>query len=680
MIYNIKIFCKFVEIKIPDMSKYGFVRFAAASPALKVADCDYNTTEILKMIAEAEEKGVSAIVFPELCITGYTCGDLFLQRLLLEEAEKSLKRILDSTREVSCIIIVGMPLEISNKLYNVAVVLYSGRVVGVVPKTFLPNYSEFYEMRWFTSSEELREHSARICNSHVPVGRNLIFKAQDFNFAIEICEDLWTPIPPSSFSSLNEAEIIFNLSATNETTGKHTYRKNLVSQQSARCVAGYVYAASGNGESTTDLIFAGSSLIAENGAILAEGERFSFDSKMTLADIDIERLRSDRLKNKSFTQIRYNLLDKIEYQNITIYQTVTRKEFLSSVGGKNKNAGVVDEFVLNRYISPTPFVPANDNTLNERCDEIFSMQVGGLAKRLLATNIRSAVIGVSGGLDSTLALLVLVKTFDKINIPRENIYGITMPGFGTTDRTYSNAIKLMQSLGVTIKEISIKDAVIQHFKDIEHDINVHDITYENSQARERTQILMDYANKVNGLVIGTGDLSELALGWCTYNGDHMSMYAVNTGVPKTLVRTLVAWVSGTQMDKTSQNVLDDVVDTPVSPELLPADKDGNIVQKTEDVVGPYILHDFFLYYVLRFGFTPEKIYFLAKQSFNGQFTNEDILKWLKVFFRRFFSQQFKRSCMPDGPKIGSVNLSPRGDWRMPSDASVALWMKQLDEL
>jgi len=661
------------------MNNYGFVRFAAASPALRVGDCDYNTTEILKMIEEAEEQQVSAIVFPELCITGYTCGDLFLQRTLLTEAEKSLKRIIDATRESSVIIVVGMPLEVSNKLFNVAVVAYSGRVVGVVPKTFLPNYSEFYEMRWFASSDALKEHSVRICNSHVPAGRNLIFKAQDYNFSIEICEDLWAPIPPSSFACLNEADVTFNLSASNETTGKHFYRKSLVSQQSARCISGYVYAASGNGESTTDIVFAGSSLIAENGAILSEGERFSFDSRLITADIDIERLRNDRLKNKSFTLSHYGPLNAPDYQHITIYQTVTRKEFLSSIGGKRLAAEAL-EFRLNRDISPLPFVPANDETLDARCDEIFSIQIGALAKRMLHTGSRTAVIGVSGGLDSTLALLVLVKVFDKINIPRENIYGITMPGFGTTDRTYTNALKLMQSLGVTIKEIPIKDAVIQHFKDIGHDIDVHDITYENSQARERTQILMDYANQINGLVIGTGDLSELALGWCTYNGDHMSMYAVNTGVPKTLVRTLVSWIARSQMDNASKAVLEDVVDTPVSPELLPADKDGNIAQKTEDVVGPYILHDFFLYYVLRFGFSPQKIYFLALQAFDGSFSKEEILKWLKVFFRRFFSQQFKRSCMPDGPKIGSVNLSPRGDWRMPSDASVALWMKQLDDI
>ncbi|WP_029903231.1 NAD(+) synthase [Prevotella sp. 10(H)] len=645
------------------MNNYGFVRVAAATPSLKVADCGYNTGEILKQIEDAERKGVSVIVFPELCITAYTCGDLFLQRLLLEEAEKSLQDICDATRERAVTAIVGLPVEISNKLYNMAVVIGGGRIYGAVPKTFLPNYNEFYEMRWFYPSDELKDKYTYICGQYIPVGIDLIFKTVDFNFAIDICEDLWTPIPPSCFTSLSGADIIFNLSASNETTGKDAYRKSLISQQSARCIAGYVYAASGNGESTTDIIFAGSSMIAENGSILAEGERFSFDSTLITADIDIERLRNDRYRNKSFSMSEYRELDNLEFRHIEI----------NPVDSDN-------EFILNRYISPAPFVPLQDATLGERCNEIFSIQVGGLAKRLLHTNSKTAVIGVSGGLDSTLALLVMVKTFDKLNLPREGIYGITMPGFGTTDRTYNNAMKLMQSLGVTIKEISIKDAVIQHFKDIEHDINVHDITYENSQARERTQILMDYANKVNGLVIGTGDLSELALGWCTYNGDHMSMYAVNTGIPKTLVRTLVSWVASTQMDDNSKEILNDVVDTPVSPELLPAAKDGTIAQKTEDVVGPYILHDFFLYYVLRFGFSPAKIYYLAKHAFKGQFRNEEILKWLKTFFRRFFSQQFKRSCMPDGPKVGSVNLSPRGDWRMPSDASVTMWMNQLDTL
>ena len=646
------------------MINYGFVRVATATPQVKVADCDYNTTEILKMVNEAEQNNVSIVVFPELCITAYTCGDLFLQRILLEEAEKSLQLICDATKGLSVIAIVGMPLEISHRLYNTAVVVCDGLVYGVVPKTFLPNYNEFYEKRWFSSADTLKEQSIYLCGNYVPIGANLIFQIHDLKFSIEICEDLWAPIPPSSLATMNGAEIVFNLSASNETTGKHSYRKNLVTQQSARCISGYVYAAAGSGESTTDVIFSGSSLIAEDGAIIAESERFFLDSRLTIADIDIERLRSDRVKNKSFSISEYGILNEVEYETIWINRTMTQNEPCELV----------------RYISPTPFVPAHDAMLSERCEEIFSIQVGGLAKRLMHTNSKTAVIGVSGGLDSTLALLVLVKTFDKLGLSREGIYGITMPGFGTTDRTYNNAIELMKSLGITIKEISIKDAVIQHFKDIDHDPNVHDITYENSQARERTQILMDYANKVNGLVIGTGDLSELALGWCTYNGDHMSMYGVNAGIPKTLVRTLVAWVADTQMDKASKDILDDVVETPISPELLPADKDGNIAQKTEDTVGPYLLHDFFLYYVLRLGFSPAKIYFLAKHAFKGQYADELILKWLKVFFRRFFSQQFKRSCLPDGPKVGSVNLSPRGDWRMPSDASVALWTKELDDL
>lgn len=660
------------------MDDYGFVRVAAVSPALRVADCDYNTTEILRIMGEAEADGISAIVFPELSITAYTCGDLFLQSLLLKEALNSLKEICDATRELSVIAIVGLPVEISNRLYNMAVVVSGGRIMGAVPKTFLPNYNEFYEKRWFSSSSELKEKTITLCDNLVPVGINLIFRTQDFNFSIDICEDLWTPIPPSSISSLNGAEIIFNLSASNETTGKHLYRKSLISQQSARCVAGYVYAAAGGGESTTDIVFSGSSMIAENGSILAEGERFSFDSKITVADIDIERLRNDRMKNKSFSLSEYPELRDWDFQKIALPANSAKK---SSSGIFSKNGkGESKEFSLRRCISSTPFVPANDNTLNDRCEEIFSIQVSGLAKRLLHTNIQKTVIGVSGGLDSTLALLVLVKTFDKLNIPHKNIIGITMPGFGTTDRTYTNAISLMQALGVTIKEIPIRDAVVQHFKDIEHDANMHDVTYENSQARERTQILMDYANKVNGLVIGTGDLSELALGWCTYNGDHMSMYAVNTGVPKTLVRTLVSWIANTQMGDEAKAILVDVIDTPVSPELLPADKDGKIAQKTEDVVGPYILHDFFLYYVLRFGFSPAKIYFLARHAFNNEYTNEVILKWLRTFFWRFFTQQFKRSCLPDGPKVGSVNLSPRGDWRMPSDASVSLWMKELETL
>lgn len=647
------------------MTNYGFVRVAAATPQVKVADCIYNTDQIKAMIGEAEQNNVSVVAFPELSITAYTCGDLFLQRLLLEEAKTSLGDICKATKGLSVIVIVGLPLEIGGHLYNVAAVVSDGQICGVVPKTFLPNYNEFYEKRWFSSAEVLKTKEIALCGQNVPVGTDLIFEGRDFRFAIEICEDLWSPIPPSSFATVNGAEIVFNLSASNDTTGKHGYRKDLVKQQSARCIAGYVYAAAGAGESTTDVVFSGCSMIAEDGAVLAESERFFLDSRLIITDIDVERLRNDRLKNKSFSIAEYRELDNIVYRTISVCN--------------DKKTGK-ESIPLCRYISTTPFVPARDNMLDERCDEIFSIQVGGLAKRLLHTNSKTAVIGVSGGLDSTLALLVLVKTFDKLGLPRKGIYGITMPGFGTTDRTYNNAIELMRSLGISVEEISIVNAVKQHFEDIGHDPLVHDVTYENSQARERTQLLMDYANKVNGLVIGTGDLSELALGWCTYNGDHMSMYGVNTGIPKTLVRTLVSWVGNSQMDDASKTILQDVVETPISPELLPADKDGNIVQKTEDTVGPYLLHDFFLYYVLRFGFSPAKIYFLAKHAFEGEYTDEVILKWLRTFFWRFFSQQFKRSCLPDGPKVGSVNLSPRGDWRMPSDASVAVWMKELDTL
>ncbi len=643
-------------------NNYGFVRVAAATPKLKVADCDYNADEILRMIDEAENNKVSVIVFPELSITAYTCADLFHHRLLIEGAKSALEKINGHLSGKLITAIVGLPLMVNNRIYNVAAVLSGGKIHGFVPKIYLPNYNEFYEKRWFSSAAELGDKTVWFGNREIPVGTDLIFRTSSMCFGIEICEDLWTPIPPSGLLALNGAEVIFNLSASNETVGKHIYRKNLVSQQSARCIAGYVYAASGGGESTTDIVFSGSSMIAENGSILAEAERFSVENQLIVSDVDIERLQFDRMANSSFTLDKLGLETKGKYRFVDIAGTEQPID------------------ALRRKVYPTPFVPANDDTLNERCNEIFSIQVAALAKRLAHVSAKTSVIGVSGGLDSTLALLVLVKTFDKLGLSREGIYGITMPGFGTTNRTYNNAIELMKALGVTIKEISIDAAVVQHFKDIEHDPAVHDITYENSQARERTQILMDYANKVNGLVIGTGDLSELALGWCTYNGDHMSMYAVNTGVPKTLVRTLVRWISDTQMDEGAKTILRDVIDTPVSPELLPADKDGNIVQKTEETVGPYILHDFFLYYVLRFGFSPAKIYYLAKYAFEGEFTDKELLKWLRTFFWRFFSQQFKRSCLPDGPKIGSVNLSPRGDWRMPSDASVALWMKELDSL
>lgn len=646
------------------MNNYGFVKVAAASPKLKVADCAFNASEIINVIKDAIQSDIKAIVFPETSLTGYTANDLFHQRLLIDSVIRSIELITKEFSQSDIVIIIGAPIEITNRLYNTGIVIHGGNILGIVPKTFLPNYNEFYDKRWFSSARELTQQVTELCGQIVPVGTDLIFKTKDFSFAIELCEDLWTPIPPSSIHALYGAEVIFNLSASNETIGKNEYRCSLVSQQSARCIAGYVYAAAGNGESTTDLVFSGSSMIAENGSILSDTERFSFESQVCIADIDIDRLRYDRMKNKSFSTAEYKQLDHTQYRIVQIETKDT-----------DDKAG----YNLDRYINATPFIPSEE-TLDTRCSEIFSIQVGGLAKRLLHTNIKTAVIGVSGGLDSTLALLVMVKAFDKLGIPRENIHGITMPGFGTTGRTYNNAIELMKSLGVTSREISIKDAVLQHFKDIGHDTNTHDVTYENSQARERTQILMDYANKVNGLVIGTGDLSELALGWCTYNGDHMSMYAVNTSIPKTLVKTLVKWIAGNRMESASRSVLTDILDTPVSPELLPAGKNDEILQITEDTVGPYVLHDFFLYNMLRFGYEPRKIYFLAQKAFAEEYDSKTILKWLKTFYWRFFSQQFKRNCIPDGPKVGSINLSPRGDWRMVSDASVSLWQQQLDTM
>jgi len=639
---------------------YGFVKVAAAVPQVKVADCKFNAEQIESLIAVAEGKGVQVIVFPELCITAYTCADLFGQQLLLEKAEIALMQIMNSTRQLNVLCVVGMPVIQNASLYNAAVVFQRGKILGVVPKTYLPNYKEFYEQRWFTSANILSENSVRLCGQLVPIGKNLLFDTPDTCVGVELCEDLWAPIPPSSTLAMQGAEIIFNLSASNELIGKHTYLRSLISQQSARCIAGYVYSSAGFGESTTDVVFAGNGLIYENGALLAKSERFSLNEQLIISEIDVERLRAERRLNTSFS------VDKADCTN--------NKAIHISIEQVNQK-----EAKLTRRIDPLPFVPSG-SALDERCEEIFEIQVSGLAKRLVHTQSKTAVVGISGGLDSTLALLVCAKTFDKLKLPRERILGITMPGFGTTDRTYNNALDLMKSLGVSIREISIKDACIQHFKDIKHDINVHDVTYENSQARERTQILMDIANQTNGMVIGTGDLSELALGWATYNGDHISMYGVNGSIPKTLVKYLVDWVARNGVDEKSQVTLSDIVNTPISPELIPADEDGNITQKTEDLVGPYELHDFFLYYVLRFGFRPAKIYYLANLAFSGKYEKETIKKWLQTFFRRFFNQQFKRSCLPDGPKVGSVSISPRGDWRMPSDASSALWLEEIEEI
>ena len=572
----------------------------------------------------------------------------------------ALIQILNSTRQLDIISILGMPVVVNSTVINAAVVIQKGKILGVVPKTYLPNYKEFYEQRWFTSALQVSENSVRLCGQIVPMGNNLLFETAETTFGIEICEDLWATVPPSSSLALQGAEIIFNLSADDEGIGKHNYLCSLISQQSARCISGYVFSSSGFGESTTDVVFAGNGLIYENGYLLARSERFCMEEQLIINEIDVECIRAERRVNTTFAANKANCPGKEAVRIST--------EFVNS---KDLN--------LTRTFNPHPFVPQGSE-LDSRCEEIFSIQIAGLAQRLLHTGAKTAVIGISGGLDSTLALLVCVKTFDKLGLSRKDILGITMPGFGTTDRTYHNAIDLMNSLGVSIREISIREACIQHFKDIGHDLNIHDVTYENSQARERTQILMDIANQTWGMVIGTGDLSELALGWATYNGDHMSMYGVNAGIPKTLVKHLVQWVAENGMDEASKATLLDIVDTPISPELIPADENGEIKQKTEDLVGPYELHDFFLYYFLRFGFRPSKIYFLAQTAFSGVYDDETIKKWLQTFFRRFFNQQFKRSCLPDGPKVGSISISPRGDWRMPSDASSAAWLKEIAEL
>ena len=641
--------------------KYGFVKVAAAIPLVKVADCPYNAEQAESLIAKAEGNGVQILVFPELNLTGYSCGDLFGQALLLEQAEMALMRVLNNTRQLDIISILGMPLRVDSMLLNCAVVIQKGKILGAVPKTYLPNYKEFYEHRWFAPATSLDgESTVRLYGQNVPVSPHLLFETAETRFGIELCEDVWAPVPPSSALALKGADIIFNLSADTENISKHQYLRSLLAQQSARCLAGYVFASCGFGESTTDVVFAGNALIYENGTLLAASDRFSFDRQLVVSEIDVERLQGERLVNTTFAAN----ISQYQGEPIKVIQTERVLE---------------KDFTLTRRIDPHPFVPAGGQMLASRCEEIFSIQVAALAKRLVHTGCKTVVVGISGGLDSTLALLVCVKTFDKLEMSRKGIVGITMPGFGTTGRTHRNAVALMESLGVTSREISIRDACLQHFKDIGHNPDVHDVTYENVQARERTQILMDYANKVGGLVIGTGDLSELALGWCTYNADHMSMYGINAGIPKTLVRYLVTWVAET-VDAGSRATLLDIIDTPISPELIPADEDGNIRQKTEDLVGPYDLHDFFLFNMLRYGFSPAKLYCLARYAFDGEFDDATIKKWLKVFCRRFFNQQFKRSCLPDGPKVGSVSLSPRGDWRMPSDASSAMWLRECDEL
>jgi len=639
-------------------SGFGFVKVGAAVPLLKVADCTYNAEQTELLMRQAEDAGVQVVCFPELGITGYTCGDLFHQKLLIEQAEVALLDLIKRTSNLSVLTLVGMPVRVENRLMNSAVAFQKGKILAVIPKTWLPNYGEFYEKRWFNSSMEVKDNQVFIGGESIPFGTDILLKNGDVCIGVEICEDLWMPVPPSSFHALHGANLLFNLSASNELIAKNDYRRKLIAQQSTRCIAGYIYASSGFGESTTDVVFAGNCNIVENGVFLAEGERFSIQSQLIVSEIDVEKLNGDRLRHTGFTT-HFLPENNFNYRFIPF--------FLDTLSPK----------LINRSFAIHPFVPTGKQ-LEERCEEIFSIQVQGLAKRMVHTGCKHAVVGISGGLDSTLALLVAVKTFDKLGIPRENLQGITMPGFGTTDRTYQNAISLIRLLGVHLREISISKAVHQHFEDIGHDFSNHDVVYENSQARERTQILMDISNQINGLVIGTGDLSELALGWATYNGDHMSMYGVNVGVPKTLVRFMVQWVAQNQMDSNTALVLADIMDTPVSPELLPATPEGTISQITEDLVGPYELHDFFLYYALRFGFRPKKIGWMACRAFNGIYENEFILHWLRIFYKRFFAMQFKRSCLPDGPKVGSVSLSPRGDWRMPSDAVVRLWLEDLD--
>ncbi len=635
------------------LKEQGFVRVGAVVPKLKVADTEFNCNEIIKQIEVASNNKIQIIVFPELCVTGYTCQDLFEQDTLLEEAEKALNKILDYTNNLDIICIIGMPIKAENQLFNTAVVIQKGKILGIVPKTFIPNYGEFYEKRWFASSKNANKKEIEILDQKVPFGIDLLFKDKENNeicFGIEICEDIWAVEPPSNKLALLGANIIFNLSASNEVIGKKEYRRDLVKMQSAKTISGYVYCSCGVNESTADLVFSGESMIFENGSCLINNQRFNFESNMIFTEIDTKRLANDRRKNISFMG---NPVD-LEYREIKI-----------NIPDNIEN--------LTREYSKTPFVPEDKKKISEICEEILNIQSYGLAKRLLHTNINKTIIGISGGLDSALAFLVIIKAYEVLNLPKENIIAITMPGFGTTSRTHKNSIKLINEYGATFREINITKSSLQHFEDIGHDKKMKDITYENAQARERTKILMDIANEENGIVVGTGDLSELALGWCTYNGDHMSMYALNTSIPKTLVEYIIKWVADNSKEE-YKNIINDILDTPISPELLPPDENGNIEQKTEEQVGPYILHDFFLYHFLRYGAEPKKIYILACKTFKNDFKKEDIKHWLQVFIKRFFTQQFKRNCMPDGPKVGTVSLSPRGDLRMPSDASYNIWL------
>lgn len=640
----------------------GFFRVAAAVPAVEVANPAANAQYIIEQIRQLDKEGVELAAFPELCVSGYSCGDLFHQSLLLDGVERALQEIAEATRTVAVTAVVGAPLKYHNILYNCAVFVADGKIRMIVPKIYLPNYNEFYEKRWFASGMGV---SGTLLDA--PFGCENLAEVNGVKVGAEICEDLWSTIPPSSHLSLANAEVVVNLSASNDLIGKYHYLKSLISQQSARCIAAYVYSSAGFGESSTDQVFDGKAIVAENGQILAEGIRWMNEPQTVIADVDIAAIRRDRMHIRTFADCR-----RIEEAD--------RNYFFVPCHCAKEQQSNLDKIKLLRKIHPTPFVPQADSEISSRCEEILNIQCAGLARRLAGTRCKTLVVGISGGLDSTLALIVAVRAFDRLNLDRKGIIGITMPGFGTTGRTHANALKLMAGLGVTSREISIAQAVEQHFKDINQGPNLHDVTYENSQARERTQILMDLANKEGGMVLGTGDLSELALGWATYNGDHMSMYGVNASIPKTLVKYLVKWEAAQSDNTIVAEALGDIVDTPISPELIPADSKGNITQKTEDLVGPYELHDFFLYYTLRYGFSPRRVFMLALNAFAGRYDKATIKHWMLTFYRRFFNQQFKRSCMPDGPKVGSVCLSPRGDWRMPSDASSALWLAEAEKL
>ena len=638
-------------------------RIAAISPEHLIADTGYNVNKIINCIETANKNGASIHLFPELCITGYACGDLFYQKLLLAEAEYALDQLLKMTSSLQIVLIVGLPLSHAGRIYNCAVVMGSGKIYGVIPKQFLPNYGEYYEQRWFASGYGLNSQNIMLGGDLVPFGSDLLFenKASGIVFGIEICEDLWSVKPPSADLSLAGAELILNSSASSESLGKAAYRRDLVRQQSARCHAAYAYAASGPGESSTDLVFSGHCLIAENGVMIAESKRFCFESQIITADIDLEQLQHERMRNSSFAQLRH----QYSYRRIPVSLKATAE--VVACGSKRRNP-------------PHPFVPSDHKLRSENCEEIFAIQSTGLAKRLRHIGDSRAVLGISGGLDSTLALLVTMQAFDLLGLEPNGILAVTMPGFGTTKRTRGNAERLVELLGASLRVIPINEAVLQHFKDIGHEESLYDVTYENAQARERTQILMDLANQKSSIVVGTGDLSEAALGWCTFNGDHMSMYHVNIGVPKTLVRYIIEWCAETRYDGEVREILYDILNTPITPELLPVDAAGNQAQQTESTIGPYELHDFFLYHMVRHGSRPSKLLGLAEQAFAGSYDRAILLHWLEVFIRRFFSQQFKRSAMPDGPKVGSVALSPRGDWRMPSDVSVEIWQHEIDIL